>query len=91
MRLDLHDEEDHLTNRSENPEQVARKLTDPSHGFLRGAKFLIHDRDPLFTEAFEESLRASNGGGWCPRRSGVASMKTRAKSPNCNPHAERFV
>jgi hypothetical protein len=24
--------------------QVARNLTDPIHGFLRGAKHLIHDR-----------------------------------------------
>jgi hypothetical protein len=28
--------------------QVARNLTDPIHGFLRGARYLIHDRDPLF-------------------------------------------
>ena len=25
-------------------------------GFLRKAKYLIHDRDPLFTEAFEAIL-----------------------------------
>jgi putative transposase len=31
--------------------QVARNLTDPVDGFLRDAKYLIHDRDPLFTEA----------------------------------------
>jgi len=61
--------------------QVARNLTDPIHGFLRGAKYLIHDRDPLFTEAFVAILRTS----------GVASVKTPAKSPNCNPHAEPFV
>jgi len=29
--------------------QVARNLTDPVDGFLRSAKYLIHDRDPLFT------------------------------------------
>src|SRR5450759_1575769 len=29
--------------------QVARNLTDPVDGFLRGAKYLVHDRDPLFT------------------------------------------
>jgi hypothetical protein len=61
--------------------EVARNLTDPIHGFLLGAKYLIHDRDPLFTEAFVA----------IPRTGGVASVKTPAKSPNCNPHAERFV
>jgi len=61
--------------------QIARNLTDPVHGFLRGAKFLIHDRDPLFTKAFVAILRTC----------GVASVETPAKSPNCNPHAERFV
>jgi len=61
--------------------QVARNLTDPVDGFLRGAKYLIHDRDPLFTEAFVAILKAG----------GVKSVKIPAQSPNCNPHAERFV
>ena len=61
--------------------QVARNLTDPVDGFLRDAKYLIHDRDPLFTEAFVAILRSR----------GVESVKIPAKSPNCNPHAERFV
>jgi hypothetical protein len=39
--------------------QIARNLTDPVHGFLRGAKYLIHDRYPLFTEAFVAILRSS--------------------------------
>ena len=37
--------------------QVTRNLTDPVDGFLRGATHLIHDRDPLFTEAFTAMLR----------------------------------
>ena len=61
--------------------QVARNLVDPVDGFLRGAKHLIHDRDPLFTEAFLGILGAR----------GVESVKIPAQSPNCNPHAERFV
>ena len=61
--------------------QVARNLTDPVDGFLRNAKYLIHDRDPLFTEAFAAIL----GTG------GVECVKIPASSPNCNPHAERFV
>ena len=39
-------------------------------GFLRGAKFLIYDRDPLVTEAFAAILRPS----------GVASLKARARA-----------
>ena len=31
--------------------QVARNLTDMWDGFLLGKRYLIHDRDPLFTEA----------------------------------------
>src|SRR5450759_5392368 len=52
--------------------QVARNLTDPVDGFLRGAKYLIHDRDPLFTEAFIAILEAG----------GVKSVKIPAQSPN---------
>jgi hypothetical protein len=32
--------------------QVARNLTDPVSGFLQDCRYLIHDRDRLFTEAF---------------------------------------
>jgi putative transposase len=38
-------------------EQMARNLTDSVDGFLRNATYLIHDRDPLFTKAFEAILR----------------------------------
>ncbi len=61
--------------------QMARNLTDPVGGFLRSAKYLIHDRDPLFTAAFEAILKER----------GVKCAKIPAQSPNCNPHAERFV
>ena len=61
--------------------QMARNLVDPVEGFLRGATHLIHDRDPLFTEAFAGILQAG----------GVERVKIPARSPNCNPHAERFV
>jgi transposase InsO family protein len=61
--------------------QVARNLVDPVDGFLRGGRYLIHDRDPLFTEAFTGILEAA----------GIKSVKIPAQSPNCNPHAERFV
>jgi hypothetical protein len=61
--------------------QVAHNLTDSVDGFLRDAKYLIHDRDPLFTEAFETILRER----------GVKCVKIPAQSPSCNPYAERFV
>jgi transposase len=61
--------------------QIARNLIDPVDGFLREAKYLIHERDPLFTEAFVSILGSR----------GIDCVKTPAKSPNCNPHAERFV
>ena len=61
--------------------QMARNLTDPVDGFLRGAKYLIHDRDPLFSKAFIGILKAG----------GVKSVRIPAQSPNCNPYAERFV
>ena len=61
--------------------QIARNLTDCDDGFLTGARYLIHDRDPLFTRAFRESLRSS----------GVEMVKLPARSPNLNAYAERFV
>ena len=62
-------------------EQMARNLTDVVDGFLREAKYLIHDRDPLYAEGFREILRDR----------GVACVKIQAQSPNCSPYAERFV
>ncbi|MCP4900605.1 MAG: transposase, partial [bacterium] len=67
--------------------QVARNLTDPVDGFLRDAKYRIHDADPLFTDRFKAILEPrdfSDG-------KGVSCVKTPPRSPNCNPHAERSV
>jgi len=62
-------------------QQIARNLLDPVDGFLRNASYLIHDRDPLYTEAWTALLKSS----------GVKCAPIPAQSPNCNPHAERFV
>ena len=62
-------------------EQVVRNLTDAFDGFLRDATHLIHDRDPLFTRAFDEILK--NGG--------VKPIKLPPRSPNLNAFVERFV
>jgi putative transposase len=61
--------------------QVARNLCDAAEGFLVGKRYLIHDRDPLFTAEFLETLETS----------GVKSVKLPPRSPNLNAHAERFV
>ncbi len=61
--------------------QIARALTDPIDGFLRKARYLIHDRDPLFTARFKEILKAA----------GVSTVRLPARSPNLNAYAERFV
>ena len=61
--------------------QIARNLIDCEDGFLNGSRYLIHDRDPLFTKSFRETLGSS----------GVETVKLPARSPNLNAHAERFV
>ena len=61
--------------------QLARNLTDLDDGFLRDSRYLIHDRDPLFTKAFEVTLESA----------GVEPVRLPARSPNLNAYAERFV
>ncbi len=61
--------------------QWARNLTDAQDGFLNGKRVLIHDRDPLFTKKFRETLGAA----------GVRALKLPKQSPNLNPVAESFV
>ena len=62
-------------------EQVSRNATDFEKGILKGKKYLIHDRDPLFTNGFRMILRTT----------GVETIKLPPKSPNLNAYAERFV
>jgi len=61
--------------------QIARNLTDAEDGMLRRKRYLIHDRDPLFTAEFLELIATT----------GVKSVKLPPRSPNLNAHAERFV
>ena len=62
--------------------QVAKILTDLEDGFLHGKRYLIHDRDPLYTtEGFHEILKSS----------GIKPVKLPARSPDLNCYAERFV
>jgi putative transposase len=61
--------------------QIARNITDPVDGFLKGKRYLIHDRDPLYTAEFLTMLQGV----------GVKSVRLPARSPNLNAYAERFV
>jgi transposase InsO family protein len=61
--------------------QIARNLTDSEDGILTGKRYLIHDRDPLFTREFLKIVADA----------GVESVKLPPRSPNLNAHAERFV
>ena len=61
--------------------QVGRNLIDGFDGFLREKRFLLQDRDPLYTKEFRELLQAS----------GIRSVRLPPRSPNLNAYAERFV
>ncbi|MHC4407295.1 MAG: integrase core domain-containing protein [Planctomycetota bacterium] len=50
-------------------------------GFLLGVRYLIMDRDAIFTKAFRSFLE----------QEGVKAVRLPARSPNLNAHAERFV
>jgi putative transposase len=62
-------------------QQIGRNLTDGADGFLLAKRYLIMDRDPVFTRAFQRML--ADGG--------VQSVRLPARSPNLNAFAERFV
>jgi len=59
--------------------QVARNLTDCCAGFLNGKRYLIHDRDPLYTAQFTSTLAAA----------GVRCVKLPPRSPKRLPKASR--
>jgi len=48
---------------------------------MTGKKYLIHDRDSLYTQKFDSILKAA----------GVKAVKLPPRSPNLNAHAGRFV
>ena len=62
-------------------QQCARQLTDPFDGFLLGKRYVIHDRDTKFTQAFDGLLK----------NSGAEPVILPPRSPNLNAHCERFV
>jgi len=62
-------------------QQCARQLTEPFEGFLLGKRYLLHDRDTKFTQAFDGLRKAS----------GVEPLVLPPRSPNPNAHCERFI
>jgi transposase InsO family protein len=76
----------HFAGCTTNPDelwmkQIARNLTDPFDGFLLGKRYLIMDRDSKFCVAFRKTLEDG----------GVKSVRLPPRSPNLNPHLERFM
>jgi putative transposase len=61
--------------------QIGRKATDAVDGIFWGKRYLIHDRDPLFTAEFLDLLAVT----------GVKSVRLLPRSPNLTAYAERFV
>jgi hypothetical protein len=60
--------------------QIARNLSEAVDGFFTGKRYLIHDRDPLYTKEF-----------LCILKDAGKSIKLPPRSPNLNPFAKRFV
>lgn len=61
--------------------QMARNQTDAFDGFLLGKKYLIHDRDPLYTKQFDAIMEGS----------GIKIKRLPAFMPVMNSFAESFV
>ena len=66
---------------SEWMEQIARNLTDCQTGFLTAKRFLIIDRDALFSPKCKAILGSS----------GIENLLTAHRAPNLNAFAERLV
>jgi len=62
-------------------EQIARNLTDYQAGFLVGKRYLILDRDALYSRRFKDVVQES----------GIELVLTAYQAPNMNAYAERFV
>jgi transposase InsO family protein len=76
----------HVVGSTPNPDrlfmkQAALDLVAFDDGFLSGSTHLIINRDGKFTDEFRQILKDN----------GVNTVRIPPRSPNCNPHAERFV
>ena len=76
----------HIAGTTTNPisgwmEQIARNLTDYEDAFLAGKRFLVLDRDSIFSPGFKSIIEGS----------GTEILLTAYQAPNMNAYAERFV
>jgi putative transposase len=76
----------HIAGTTTNPtsawmEQIARNLTDCETGFLNEKRFLIIDKDAIFSSRFKSILEGA----------GIGILLTAYMAPNMNAYAERFV
>src|SRR5215472_12118579 len=62
-------------------DQQARNVTLEDWGFLRGCRYLLHDRDAKFSLSFRQTMKWGN----------VNPLRLPARSPNLNSYAERWV
>ena len=62
-------------------QQIARNLTMEDWEILNGKKYLIHDRDGIFCEAFDDVIESGD----------VRVLTLPPKSPNLNAFAERLI
>ena len=61
--------------------QMARNATEENSGFLRGQRYLLHDRATKFCAAFLDVLRST----------GIRPLALPPRGPNLNSFAERWV
>jgi transposase InsO family protein len=76
----------HIAGVTANPDnpfvtQAARELTSDLEDAGRPAKFLVRDRDPKFSQSFDDIFKASS----------TRVIRTPVRSPRANAFAERFV
>ena len=62
-------------------EQQARNATMEEWGFLRGCRYLLHDRDTKFCASFRELIESGS----------IKTIRLPARNPNLNSFAERWV
>ncbi|MGD2111516.1 MAG: integrase core domain-containing protein [Phycisphaerae bacterium] len=84
--IKLSDRRVHVAGITEYPheawmKQVGRNVTDAFDGFLLDIRYLILDRDSIFTAAYRDLLK----------HAGVKSVRLPPRSPNLNAYAERWV
>jgi putative transposase len=62
-------------------EQQARNATMEEWGFLRGCRYLLHDRDTKFCASFRELIESGS----------IKTIRLPARSPNLNSFADVLV